>query len=174
MTVISDISLYADGGVIGPNPSAIGGTWAFCQVANGQRGQCASGIIRPVEAGVPAITNNLTELYAILQARESLPRSWSGVIHSDSWVSLQRVFLAAKLANVPHWLVERLQRMQHDGWFRDCSYVLLDGHPTQVQLVAGLGKRGHPVSVHNVWCDAECNRRAQEVKKSTKETTHAS
>lgn len=164
MTLMSEIALYADGGVIGPNPSAIGGTWAWCQVANGQRGLCGSGIITPVAAGLPAITNNLTELYAILEARESLPYAWSGTIHSDSWVSLQRVFCTAKLNNVPPWLVERLQRLQRDGWFRGCSWVLLDGHPTRAQLAAGVGKREHPVSIHNVWCDAECTRRAQEIK----------
>jgi hypothetical protein len=74
------IALYADGGVIGANPSTIGGVWAWCQVADGRRGQCASGVITPTGAGLPAITNNLTELYAILEARESLPYAWSGAI----------------------------------------------------------------------------------------------
>lgn len=167
MTTSDAIALYADGGVIGHNPSLIGGTWAWCQVANGQRGLCASGVITPAETGLPMITNNLTELYAILQARESLPYAWSGIIHSDSWVSLQRVFLAAKLNNVPEWLIERLQRMQRDGWFRGCSWQLLDGHPTKAQLAAGVGKRGNPVSEHNVWADAECTRRAkQELERS--------
>jgi hypothetical protein len=36
------------------------------------------------------------------------------------------------------------------------SYVLLDGHPTRAQLSAGVGKRGSPVSEHNVWCDEAC------------------
>lgn len=162
MTTTSPIDLYADGGVIGPNPSVLGGTWAWCQVnASGERLGSASGIITPAEVGLPAITNNLTELYAILEARESLPYAWSGTIHSDSWVSLQRVFLAAKLKNVPDWLVERLQRMQRDGWFSGCSWKLLDGHPTRVELLAGIGKRGHMVSEHNVWCDTACQQAAQ-------------
>jgi ribonuclease HI len=157
-------SLYTDGGVIGANPSPIGGTWAWCVVGNyDQRIACESGIITPEQAQLPAITNNLAELLAIVNGRESLPYAWTGTIHSDSWVSLQRVFLAAKLKNVPPWLVERLQKLQRDGWFSGCAWKLLDGHPTKAQLAAGVGKRGGPVSPHNVFCDAECNRRAREM-----------
>lgn len=164
MTVNIPLDLYTDGGVIGPNPSAVGGTWAYCLVdAANQRPVCESGIITPGQAKLPAVTNNLTELYAIVRGREALPYAWTGTIHSDSWVSLQRVFLAAKLKNVPPWLVDRLQKLQRDGWFGGCSWRLLDGHPTKAQLAAGVGKRGQMVSVHNVWCDAECNRRAREV-----------
>ena len=36
------------------------------------------------------------------------------------------------------------------------SCLLLDGHPTRSQLEAGKGKRGGPVSEHNVWCDKAC------------------
>lgn len=164
---LDPIALYADGGVIGVNPSPIGGTWAWCQVQNGVRIATASGIITPAEARLPVITNNLTELYAILQARDSLPYAWTGTIHSDSWVSLQRVFLAARLNNVPDWLVRRLQTMQRDGWFSGCAWQLLDGHPTKAQLSAGVGKRGNPVSEHNVWCDLACQQRAREVSHAT-------
>lgn len=162
MKTTSPINLYADGGVIGANPSPIGGTWAWCHVTvDGERLTSASGVITPAEAGLPFITNNLTELYAILEARESLPYAWSGTIHSDSWVSLQRVFLAARLKNVPDWLVDRLQRMQRDGWFSGCAWKLLDGHPTRAELAAGVGKRGHDVSEHNVWCDQACTEAAR-------------
>src|SRR4051812_27988621 len=118
------LDFYTDGGVIGANPSPIGGTWAFCIVDAGERITCESGIITPEQAGLPAITNNLTELLAIVNGREALPWAWSGTIYSDSWVSLQRVFLAAKLANVPPWLVHRLQRLQRDGWFSGCHWTL--------------------------------------------------
>lgn len=164
MTTNKPLDLYTDGGVIGANPSPIGGTWAYCLVdAIGERIRCDSGVITPAEAQLPAITNNLTELLAIVNGREALPYAWTGTIHSDSWVSLQRVFLAAKLKNVPPWLVERLQRLQRDGWFSGCFWQLLDGHPTKAQLAASVGKRGAPVSIHNVWADAECQRRAREV-----------
>jgi hypothetical protein len=145
------LDLFTDGGVIGANPSPIGGTWAYCVVdaADNQRITCGSGIITP-------------ELLAIVHGREALPWAWSGTIHSDSWVSLQRVFHAAKLKNVPPWLVDRLQKFQRDGWFSGCGWKLLDGHPTKAQLAANIGKRGAPVSEHNVWADQECTRLARQ------------
>jgi hypothetical protein len=162
-TTNKPLDLYTDGGVIGVNPSPIGGTWAWCLVdVTGKRVQCDSGIITPADAQLPGVTNNLTELLAIIKGREALPYAWSGTIHSDSWVSLQRVFLAAKLKNVPPWLVTRLHTLQRDGWFSGCSWKLLDGHPTKAQLAAGVGKRGGMVSIHNVFCDAECTRLARQ------------
>lgn len=159
---MTTVALYADGGVIGSNPSTIGGAWAWVQVnALGESATASSGVITPAQAGVMTITNNLTELYAILEARENLPYAWCGTIYSDSWVSLQRVFLGARLKNVPPWLVERLQRLQRDGWFARCSWQLLDGHPTRAQLAAGVGKRGRQVSKWNVWCDEECGKQAR-------------
>lgn len=163
-TTNKPLDLYTDGGVIGQNPSTLGGTWAYCLVdATGQRITCDSGIITPAEAQLPAVTNNLTELLAIVKGREALPYAWTGTIHSDSWVSLQRVFLAAKLKNVPPWLVTRLQKLQRDGWFTGCHWMLLDGHPTKAQLAAGVGKRGAPVSIHNVWCDQACTKAGRAV-----------
>lgn len=161
-TIADAIALYTDGGVIGSNPSRIGGVWAYCFVdAFGLRIAQASGVITPEQAHVPAVTNNLTELLALVYGLERLPAGWTGTVCSDSWVSLLRVYEAAKLRNVPRWLVERLQALQRSGRLADMKYVLLDGHPTKAELAAGRGKRGHPVSEHNVWCDAECNRRAQ-------------
>lgn len=162
MATSEAIALYTDGGVIGANPSTIGGSWAYCFVdAFGLRIAQASGVITPEQAHLQAITNNVTELLALVYGLERLPSGWRGTVYSDSWVSLQRVFLAAKLANVPRWLVERLQALQKSGELADISYVLLDGHPTRAELIAGKGKRGHPVSEHNVWCDAECGERAR-------------
>lgn len=159
----SAIALYADGGVIGANPSPIGGTWAWCLVnASGQRVCEYSGTLL-ASPELPFVTNNVSELVALVNGLEALPHGWSGTVYSDSWVSLQRVFLAAKLKNVPDWLVDRLQTLQRSRKLATMSYVLLDGHPTKAQLAAGVGKRGAPVSEHNVFCDAECNRRAREV-----------
>jgi ribonuclease HI len=158
------IELYTDGGVIGQNPSPIGGTWAWCMVdASGQQQRHARGWMSPAEMGVDVVSNNHTELLAIVLGREALPYAWTGTIYSDSWVSLQRVFLHARLNNVPQWLVERLQKLQRDGWLSGCSWQLLDGHPTRAQLEAGIGKRGNPVSTWNVWCDEQCGALAREV-----------
>jgi ribonuclease HI len=161
---MNPIALYTDGGVIGHNPSEIGGTWAYCFVsADGQRVRCESGIVTPLDMQLPAITNNLTELLALVNGLEGLPDHWQGTVYSDSWVSLQRVFLAARLNNVPEKLVTQLQTLQRSGKLATMSYVLLDGHPTQAQLAAGKGKRGYPVSIHNVFCDDLCRSLAKEV-----------
>lgn len=157
-------TLYADGGIIGPNPSPIGGTWAWCLV-NDQNGRVASasGTLLQADVGLPAVSNNVTELYALILGCESLPTGWRGTVCSDSWISLQRVFRGAKLNNVPPWLCQRLGGLLKSGHLAECSYELLDGHPTQAELTRGVGKRGHKVSEHNVFCDAECTRRAREV-----------
>lgn len=159
---VSAIALYTDGGVIGANPSAIGGSWAYCLVnAAGERIVNASGVITPAQARLPAITNNLTELLALVYGLERLPVGWAGTVYSDSQVSLLRVFEAAKLRNVPPWLVQRLQTLQKSGKLAAMSYVLLDGHPTKAELLAGIGKRGHPVSEHNVFVDWLCQQAAR-------------
>ena len=155
------VALYADGGVIAVNPSPLGGTWAWCLVdAAGERVQTASGVLTAAENGGP-VTNNVTELLALVAGLEALPAGWMGTVYSDSWVSLQRVFCAAKLNNVPQWLMHRLYAVQRSGMLARMTYVLLDGHPTRAQLAAGVGKRGAPVSEHNVFCDAECGRQAR-------------
>lgn len=159
----SAIALYADGGVIGANPSPIGGTWAWCLVdATGQR-VCEYFGTLLTSPDLPFVTNNVTELVALVNGLEALPHGWSGTVYSDSWVSLQRVFLAARLKNVPQWLVDRLHALQRSRKLASMSYVLLDGHPTKAQLAAGVGKRGAPVSIHNVWCDEACTKVAREV-----------
>jgi hypothetical protein len=55
------------------------------------------------------------------------------------------------------WLVDGLTTRQELGRLEP---ILLDGHPTQAQLKAGVGKRGNPVSRFNAWCDLECQRMA--------------
>ena len=156
------VALYADGGVIAVNPSPIGGTWAYALVDEaGERVRTAAGVLTAESCGHP-VTNNVTELLAIVSGLEALPADWAGTVYSDSWVSLQRVFLAAKLNNVPQWLVERLQILQKSGRLANLDYTLLDGHPTRAQIEAGIGKRGHPVSKWNVWCDQQCSAIARE------------
>ena len=158
------VGLYTDGGVIGQNPSLIGGTWAWCLVdASGEMRRHAVGWLTPAELDAEAVTNNHTELLALVLGLEALDADFAGTVYSDSWVSLQRVFRAAKLNNVPQWLVERLQILQKSGRLANLDYTLLDGHPTRAQLEAGIGKRGHPVSKWNVWCDQQCSAIAREV-----------
>lgn len=160
-TVSVPASLYADGGVISVNPSPYGGTWAWCQVDDfGIRIRGESGVILSHDGIGNSVSNNVAELAALVFGLEALPPDWRGIIYSDSWVSLQRVFLAAALNNVPRWLVLRLQVIQKSGRLAGMRYVLLDGHPTKAQLAMGRGKRGNPVSEHNVWCDQACQKAA--------------
>lgn len=156
------IAVYADGGVIGRNPSPYGGTWAFCHVnPDGARIAEASGTITPVPAGVALVTNNLTELYAVVGGLLALPADWSGVVASDSQITLGRLFWGWALAGIPEWLQNDMDKARRRLGWANCAPVLLDGHPTRAQLATGIGKRGNRVSEHNVWCDKACGEQAR-------------
>jgi len=161
------IQLFADGGVIGRNPSAQGGTWAFCLVDTDLFGMHTlerSGVITPAEAGLPEITNNLTEMVAVVRGLQSLPDRWFGIVHSDSQITLGRLFDGWKWKGIPPWLHTEFQkeraRLVHWG-SPVISPCLLQGHPTKAELDAGMGKRGYPVSINNVWCDKACGAEAE-------------
>lgn len=153
--------LYCDGGVIGHNPSEIGGTFAYRILRNGEVVCEKSLVITPKQAKLPAITNNLTEMCALVAGLGQLPDNWQGMIYSDSMVTLGRVFEGWKWNNIPDWLHIKFQveRNRLINW-NLITYTLLDGHPTKEQLESGKGKRGHPVSLHNVWCDHACQEQA--------------
>ncbi len=155
--------LYCDGGVIGHNPSAVGGTWAFRRLHRGFVVSEKSGVITPETAELPTITNNLTEMLAMIRGLQSLPSEWTGTIYSDSQITLGRVFRGWKWKGIPLWMHNEFQkeraRLFHWDWI---DHVLLQGHPTRAELVAGIGSRGYPVSEHNVWCDMACGRMAEE------------
>lgn len=155
-------ALFADGGVICANPSAVGGTWAWRRVCGALLHQ-HSGVITPQQANLPAITNNLTEMLAVVRGLQALPSAWTGTIYSDSQITLGRVFLGWKWKNIPLWLHHEYQqaRARLVNWEK-IQWVLLQGHPTKAELAAGVGSRGYPVSEHNVWCDKACGERAAE------------
>jgi ribonuclease HI len=70
------INIYVDGGVIGPNPSPKGGTFAYIFIEGKEKRMLSgSGIVTPSEMGLDSITNNLTELLAAVNALE----------HFDKW-----------------------------------------------------------------------------------------
>lgn len=150
--------LYVDGGVIGTNPSAIGGTYAIRLISEDGNTWGYGAVIPATDMG-GEVTNNQTEMLALLKGLAKLPADFTGTIYSDSAVTLGRVFSGFKWKNVPGWMhrIYRQQRARLVNWDR-IQYVLLDGHPTKAQLQAGIGKRGHPVSEHNVWCDDACKR----------------
>jgi ribonuclease HI len=161
----ANIELFADGGVIKKNPSTIGGTWAFRIVLNGVVRCERSGVITPAEAQLPAITNNLTEMIAVVQGLKQLTLTpqFCGTVYSDSQITLGRVFEGWKWTGIPTWLHLQFQRAR-EGLKRwdQIQHVLLAGHPTRAQLEAGIGRHGYPVSEHNVWCDKACTQAALE------------
>lgn len=155
------VAVYADGGVIQRNPSPIGGTWAWCHVsASGERIRTDSGVILPRHS-LPEITNNLSEYVALVRSLEALPEGWSGAVYSDSQVTLARLFKGARCKGLPPVLVRQGAAATERLDWGCLSPVLLQGHPTKAELLAGIGKEGRPVSEHNVWCDLECGVRAR-------------
>jgi ribonuclease HI len=174
--------LFCDGGVVGSNPSAIGGTYAWRQVVDDQPVAEGAHFISARDARVPAVTNNLTEMLALIKGLESLPADWRGTVLSDSQITLGRAFLGWKWNNIPLWAHHRFQTVR--AWlvhFDAFEHVLLAGHPTRAQLAAGIGRHGYPVSLHNVWCDKACTRAGEEALeqmqyqiKPTNETLHTS
>lgn len=153
-------SIFVDGGLVGKNPSSIGGTWAWCLVDDdGQRTEYRSGVVTPELIGLPRVTNNFTELYAVLMALESLPFDWQGELLTDSRTTWIRLRYRAKMNGIPSEIVE---------WFLDqkrihphVKPVLIGGHPTQKELRDGHRADGTPVSVHNVFCDKLCRQESE-------------
>jgi ribonuclease HI len=157
-------ALFADGGVISKNPSSIGGTWAFRIISKDVVVCERSGVITPLQADLPTITNNLTEMLALVRGLQTLclTPKWTGVIYSDSQITLGRVFEGWKWTGIPAWLHKEYQSARSGLLCWDeIQHVLLSGHPTKAQLEAGTGSGGRPVSIHNVWCDKACGEEAK-------------
>ena len=157
-------TLYVDGGVIGHNPSGIGGTWAWCLVDNSDvRIASGSGYVTPAQAAMPGITNNFTEMLALIYGLERLPVGFKGTVCSDSEITLGRAFWGWQWNGIPDWMHRRYQAARKRlPNYDSLTPLLLDGHPTAQQLADKIGKRGHPVSIHNVWCDRACGEAGQQ------------
>lgn len=150
--------IFADGGVVGKNPSPLGGTWCFLWVSrSGGRLYTEHGLVTPLGAGLPAITNNYTELLAVLKAIQSVPPEWSGTVWTDSMVTFHRFTSSpfGSFKGIPLPLVREVFRLR-----RECGFQMrhLKGHPSEEELRAGVSRDGLPVSRHNVWCDRACGR----------------
>lgn len=160
------LKLYTDGGVIQKNPSSIGGTWAWCLVLGDTLIKSNSGIIVPtdvVQFPNNLVTNNQTELFAIVQGLSQLQDNDVVEVCSDSLISLGRVFGNSPFNNIPSWLVTSLdmQKKRLTRW-KEFSFCLISGHPTKKELEDGIGKRGYLTSKWNVLCDELCNRASRE------------
>ena len=156
------VELWCDGGLIGRNPSKLGGTWSWCWVQDGKMIQNNSGVILPEHIGVNSVTNNLAELLAATHALNSVPESQEGILHTDSRVTLLRITkgMNRNTPGVPEHLRQELLRLRLTRRWRT---VLVAGHPTKEELARGYRLRnGLPVSRWNQFCDAECQRVARE------------
>lgn len=168
------LELYVDGGVITHNPSPFGGTWAFIIVKPDRSiYQSGYGAFRPGVFGLDTVTNNQTEMYAMLRGLARLPAQDNSLIFSDSNVTLGRVNLGWKWSNLPAVFHEmyRLERLRLVNW-PNYFFTLLDGHPTAAQLESRRGKRGNPVSVYNKWCDEKCRKAGKMLMHMSDEETY--
>lgn len=163
-------AVYADGGVVQVNPSPHGGTWAFCYVSQiGGRVFGQAGHVTPDEVELPWVSNNLTEVLALLLAFEGLPKGWTGPAYSDSLNAIRAVQHAGKVTNHvdrrPTWLPDPIWRRLYCvvRQLGPIEWTLLGGHPNRKELAAGVRKDGKPVSGHNVWCDERCKEQAAKV-----------
>lgn len=156
--------LYTDGGVVLKNPSTIGGTWAWCLVEDNKVIRQDSGYITPKQMRSPTVTNNQTELLAVVYGLADLEYNIVVEVRSDSEITLGRVFKNYSFNNIPTWMILKLKgektRLTN---FRKFTYELMDGHPTQAQIEKGIGKKGHVTSHWNAWCDEECKRQARKL-----------
>ncbi len=159
------VSIFCDGGVCGPNPSNIGGTWCWCWVDDqGERTKVEHGIVTPRDIKLPTVTNNVTELLAALYALESVPVAWEGTLYTDSLITLRRVTTSSAFKNVPNDLRIRVLDRRRT---RKYKVKLLAGHPTKADLRLGYkGKFNKPVSEHNHFCDLRCRALSQAYLKS--------
>jgi len=152
--------VYTDGGIIGRNPSSAGGSWAFCYVAPDLQTRTyeAFGRIVPADDIFPKglVTNNVTELFAAVMAMESLPAGWSGVLVTDSQITMYRVLRPQKagMGGVPGWLINRLTDARRR--LGNVGVELIGGHPALEDLERGRRPDGYIVSWHNVRCDQLC------------------
>lgn len=180
------ISVYADGGVVGINPSRIGGTWAFRAVyetdlpryynasppfefeqfeIGGVDANCSVAI---EQSGFLAsrpdklVTNNITEYVAAVKGLRAMPEGWSGKFYSDSQITIGRLFKGWKNKNLSDEMVEwGLAAVKRLG---KVEAILLAGHPTKKDLAQGYKEKGsglYPVSIHNVACDLMCASQAK-------------
>jgi ribonuclease HI len=152
--------LFCDGGVIGLNPSPIGGTWAIRLLMEDSLVHADSGILLCGNSE-NKITNNITEMLALVHGLESLTNFDDWTVYSDSLVTIGRASMGWQWNHMPLDIVNRwkaqVKRLENYSKFK---WVNLEGHPTKADLAAGISKNGRPVHLQNKLCDKECTRLA--------------
>lgn len=150
-------SVYTDGGIIGKNPSEIGGTWAAVFVFQDKVVAERSGVILPADIGMDTVENNIAETIAILLALEALPFGWNGMVYGDNLNSIRRARDLKIKDAVPKFIKDRLLAVRLD---KSPGFTLLGGHPTKAEVEAGRRADGKLVSKWNVLADKLCCKSA--------------
>lgn len=152
--------LFCDGGVIGRNPSKIGGMTAWCLVEGITLVSWGGGVVTPRQLGVKEITNNITEFLAAVEALRAMEDGWRGVLYTDSEVTLRRIRKGRAGPELPPELLRKLLEEKERLLF---TVELVCGHPTKKELAKGFRERnGLPTSEWNLWCDKKCVQLANE------------
>lgn len=155
-------ALYTDGGCIGRNASPFGVTWAFCAVdENDQLVHEESDTVLSPEG--KKLTNNFSEMVAVIKALEYVGKEWSGTWYTDSDITRGRICENWALHNLPLNVVKRMfDVLDRTG---EIKGVLVQGHPNKKELAAGIGnKHGYPVSRWNCRSDFLCRKEAEKFK----------
>lgn len=154
------VKLVCDGGVVGKNPSDFGGSWAYAAIdENDELVFSNSGFHKTEDRPT---TNNHTELIAAIEALEAMPDKWSGLLVSDSQITLGRIFQGWRWKNVPQEYILRLRKVM--SRLGDVRGMHVDGHATKAHLESGIGKRGNPVDKWNNFVDGLCTEVCNKVK----------
>lgn len=176
--------VYADAGLLSPNPSPIGGTFAYCytdtddEFMAGYAGVILTTSIRAnrnpkeVPQYLTVDENNRgriaqwdkshmspdqAELMALIWAIGALRPGWSGKVYSDNQSALERLFGKYEWNGIPKHNREYGEKCV--ARLGKVEPILLNGHPSRKDLISGLrtNKNGitRPCSVHNKWCDTQ-------------------
>lgn len=159
------VALYGDGGCVGHNPSYVAGTWAWIAVdGSGVEMARAYGSVTPHDVGLPTVTNNYTELLAILHGLEAMVSGWAGTVYTDSEITMFRFDKErrSKYNGIPASVEARVAAVK--ARMGPYKLVLLAAHPKQEDLLRGRREDGRPVSRWNKECDKLCQLVCDEIR----------
>lgn len=158
------LKVFVDGGLLGRNPSPIGGTYGivYIQIDDTVISEL-SGVIDAETLGYNGfVSNNVSELYALCLGILKITPVHGLEVHfySDSEITLGRVFCGDALNNVPDWLKEMTRNARlHLRKLNLKGYTLLAGHSSIADCAAGWNKaKNLPASKWNTHVDRMCNQ----------------
>jgi ribonuclease HI len=157
--------IFCDGGVVGPNPSVLGITWAWVMPCpNNTKLYEAGGVLEPCDLGMDELSNNHAELIAALRALSFVGKDWTGTLYTDSNVTRHRLEGRGTYEGLTPSLISSLESVRKR---RRYKVVLLGGHPTLAELKQGFkNKNNLPVSSWNCYCDQLCTALAGNFKRT--------